>query len=773
MSQIQNENTIIGQFRKYLRQIFKSKNTDQTTTIEEHEEPVFNIELGNTDSDSDSDYSDSSDASDSDDSDSDYLDSDEEYYDDIKESKYDHKCIQQNAIKQRVYAKHTEQSLAISNKLSMDCLNFGTHGGMFDLFSVEVPEYYKNDCADENDSRDIDRIISKGGRSHMSRKKLQGHKKRSRAVLHAHHKDIIIKGHVQSGKTSFMLATAVNYVFKNKVSSIIVLRNATGDKCQIKSRLAELEESLKNHLDSENIDSKLSLNMLTADVSDNEFEKAMTGIKPQIFVVLGNCRQIEKINEKIENVCHGTFALFIDEADSNEAGTSKRTCELAIMRENAVITFHVSATILNIGLTQDIEKNCIIMLRTSNNYLGHEKIHHNILEHDMTEGTKIDDDPSEKDPNMKDWLAWFALQAPYKHRSGMRNGKHPRNCLMNICFTIEPQKKLFRYIAELHDIVVILYNGEGVDIYHPSLEGSAIEINGIRSMPCTWFDKAHSFDAKVGISNVYQMLKDNGGADRFPRVITISGQVAGRGISFVSADYGKYLKSLTKSGLIGWRLTDMYFTTAPGTHQPALLQRVGRLCCNVIDSFPTILHSTQQTSDDVDKSYNIQEEYISRIKDSECKYIGEIIRSAKIHKDKPPSKRRNLTQNYRIAKDNLVDDDSMEDGAFSLQTYGITETPATLVLNDKAATTKQLTSLLKAYKKTQGKVRKIIDFFMANNWEPQKVSAIRNSSEKLDKINVTNYDRWETRGTKYKILIKDQENKYKINDEVLRLLEIV
>lgn len=496
-------------------------------------------------------------------------------------------------------------------------------------------------------------------------------------------KHIIIKGLVQSGKTNFMLCSAIRYMFDAvPTSSIIVLRNICGDTIQFSRRLNELAEQLNNWLRSRNVEGIVKLTPLNSNVGDKELRSALSGQNPQIFVLLGNDSQLGRVNEKIAEIpeLERRYVLFIDESDYNESGESSRAQELQRMKDEANIVYHISATILDNAMAENIDAGRIHMLNTPENYHGFEKITPMYTVHnDSQPSNKSSDIPWEKDLNLNEWLDYFSEQEPYPN--DWVGVKHPRHCLMVIGQVIEPQRRLFKKVASEYDIAVLLYNGEGIDLFHHSLDENSINLQcgrkTIAGKPTEWCPKAFTFKGDVGIADVIQWLKDNGGVDRFPRILTISGKMAGRGISFVSADYGKYLHQCstigTTLGWMGWRLTEMYMNVAQGTDQPNLIQVPGRLCCIVRDSMPTKLYCTEQLYKDIRSAGKLQDELIMRARAMQNHIEGLLFVDAfnkmKICQEKLSKRKLTLGQERNIPKNNRVLDDSREIGAVNMKEY--------------------------------------------------------------------------------------------------------
>lgn len=487
---------------------------------------------------------------------------------------------------------------------------------------------------------------------------------------------IIIKGYVQSGKTSFMLCSALKYMFgPSSMSSIIILRDSIGDSAQITSRLRGMKETLKEYLHCQNISDEIDFTILGDKSSFEDFDDAMSGINPKIFVILGNGTRLKRINKMMKDVESPRVAIFIDEADSNDTGKNQRTNEMTILKESGSMVFYISATILDMGLRED--DNSVYMLEDVPHYMGIEKLIHRPLAEVAFPNNRKEDDPFENDPNMKGFISMFEKLEP--HRVGFLDTYHPRHCLISCGSVLLPQQKLFRSISNL-DIAVLIYNGNGVELYHRSLDGEKIRIKNvndrfINSDDCKWRPGAHTFGKTISISNVLQWLKDNGGVNRFPRIITISGKLAGRGISFVSDDYGRYLGEYLRNSppnWVGWRLTSMYYIPSIVTSQPNIMQCAGRVCCVVRDNIPTYIYSNDEALMDLRKAYWTQEELVIRAKVLQCDddiNIGEAMNQIKMSNAKLSKRPLTMNGSKRLKITNVLIRDEDDNGFKIEDTY--------------------------------------------------------------------------------------------------------
>ena len=459
-------------------------------------------------------------------------------------------------------------------------------------------------------------------------------------------KYIIIKGKLQSGKTSMMICSAIRLMLLG-ISSIIVVRDSCGDLYQLKSRIDQIREELRDYLKKNNLDpTQFPLITLNKDFNGNIFKESLSInneydiCSPKIVLIMGNSTQLEKVRFNLNQIEQEGktpyFSLFIDEVDSIDSGIGTRRGEiLNIIKLKSLIIFGVSATILESCIREKINEGDIIFLDPPKNYHDIELFRPCVLNEEALPSNKEIHDSFIQDPNLKNWLINFASSEPYDINTLNFDQKHPLMCLMNIGVANVPQHKLFNYMAINHpNVATILWNGNSIDLYHESLIHKKIKIpvkqytgrisNILSKKSCLKglynnniiTEGAHHFkpDKVYGVSNIIQYLKDNGGVDKYKQILIICGHIAGRGISFTSADYGEYLSQCSNgnSNILGWRITDLYLILSKSTHEPGLLQASGRGCCVTYDGLRCNLHTTLKIKNDICRAINFQEEIIHR-----------------------------------------------------------------------------------------------------------------------------------------------------------------
>ena len=385
-----------------------------------------------------------------------------------------------------------------------------------------------------------------------------------------------IKGHVQSGKTKFMICASSLFLLSG-YSVVIVLRNNKADQDQIHERLVLFEKEMNKAISEMTSAFKVCrTSSQTVTVEQN---------KPRIYLTLGNGSSTMKMLKALTNTAK--IALFIDEVDYVDSGDGTRKSEvIPLLKQHSHCIFGVSATIMDPLGKENVFPDDIILLSVSPHYKGIPSIQ--VVEIDQPDVSavytgKTTDNLFETDEGLMDFVKMFSKQKPFVFANGV---VHPHICLVNICRTKDPtfeaQAKLAR---KFPDMLTIVYNGDGI----------------------TYTYKKEMLEYKGTISSLLQVLKDafGGNEKTVPNILIFSGDLAGRGISFTSSDFK-------------WHLTSMRLLVANHCDEPELIQRV-RLCGIYYDDVPLTLYSTSAILCDIKKAYFRQEEILCNLKNTEKK----------------------------------------------------------------------------------------------------------------------------------------------------------
>ena len=455
-----------------------------------------------------------------------------------------------------------------------------------------------------------------------------------------------VKCNIQSSKTKFIISSAIWFLLNGK-SSLIILRNYTADSDQLKTRIKQFTNELYNSLEHFGF----SRNLFPIEFADDDkiTPESLNGTTPKILISIYNNASLNKINKKIGENEKGKFVLFIDEADmlhkdvevteTTKNGDLTVASELQSMINTCFCSFSVSGTILDAIMKKNIKIEDLIVLEPPTGYRSHNSFLIEHLRKKCKFTTLENEDVILNDENILPFLDKFKTLTPYKTLLG---DDHPNYCLMRVSKVKKPMRKFFNMMCtDYRSIVCLLYTGEEIKLHHDSLGNvNSIRLSNGRSSQN--IKGVHIFQKGASPGHILEWLKNNGGVEKFPHLITIAGDLASRGISFGSADFSK-CQALHK---LPWHLTSMYSTFAETTDIPEILQITGRLCTIVFDGVPLTLHITPKDHENLLKGYNITEEFVTRaakLKERKTS-IKEYISGLSIFKNKVPSSDRSLTK---------------------------------------------------------------------------------------------------------------------------------
>ena len=473
---------------------------------------------------------------------------------------------------------------------------------------------------------------------------------------------IIASADTQSGKTNYTIALAIKSMIEGR-TPIIVTRALTGDMNKFIGDIENVAIGFNKYMDDNNVVSrKFEITSIAGSKLSNKkeielLEKSISKEYPRIVVVLGNASQLGKIFNVIKEN-YSSYDLLIDEIDNVDYGIDTKTSLiLNPMKEYAYQVFGITATPLDaIFSEKDLKSANMIRLTKPNDYRGFVDFQVKLLENDeKTNGLskiKTFEEILESDGNLEPFLEWFSRRLPDWSWNNKKN--YPRICLIKNSHIIENQNQMFEGILNRYSskFVVIVYNGEGIRVNFQGMK--PFVINGIEVVPNEYVE--------ISVPEILQYLKDNGGEKKFPRIIIISGKLAGRCISYVSKDYD-------------WHLTDMYYNPSKSTPIPEMIQSAGRLCGRNRGKAPNlILHTTKKVSEALYNGFHFTNEAIMRAIASPLMLengfeanFKESICSVPMNNKKAP-KARKLTSKVKSNKSdfNIV---RKEDGGFSVDEY--------------------------------------------------------------------------------------------------------
>jgi hypothetical protein len=452
----------------------------------------------------------------------------------------------------------------------------------------------------------------------------------------------LINGPMQCGKTKRIQTLSFAHMLFNKCSSVVILRNSTGDANQLKIRCDQFAEDYKKFIRSK-FPRRHAKTLEYVYVGTSSVEKLRESVNGgMMIIVIANPSQMSKLEEVL---VEGTrYITMIDEADlvagaySEEyPGEFRKILHRAVLK-NSGKTYAVTATTFDLIFSSDeIKASKVFEMKINPNYRGLEKIQ-------LCRVGKFGDDdlqPTGKSescfttdiylrPLLEDLSKrneYFRLPTDSMYSQVVSDG-HPMVLLIKNTRLTEKQRELLNEIVENDKwnwTEGIVYNGGGLVIQSKYLRelkkiaktltkpfkvkygvniGEAI-VTGTRQTRHDALEKGgkRCLYIKENISFGMQCFREliKSGV-RITHLVIIADRMADRGISFVSSDYKL-------------RLTCQYYvpsSTATVTHK---LQAI-RLCGVYNDNLPSMLFAPPDVCEDLVKANLGQKELISRLKSS-------------------------------------------------------------------------------------------------------------------------------------------------------------
>lgn len=477
----------------------------------------------------------------------------------------------------------------------------------------------------------------------------------------------LIKGAIQSGKSEIIHALSLYFTIVLGETVVILLRDFIGDYDQMDRGLERFLGSYKTFLldaTLEEDDIDLPLIHYMGDVHrtrDGHLHGQLliqqAFVKGSIIVALSNADQMRKLNE-----CHvpdHRFHIIIDESDQLMFSEGIRfTPQLDMLTSQACNVvgisathyehfhdvkdrFHTSRTFVMAPPPASIEKG---------SYKGILDIQFEYIQPINTKLKKESENILRWDTDLCEFLKTHETQEPF-HIHG--DQKHPMMTLIKHERMVTQQNKMLEHIRSMTSAyTIIVYNGTEVVLYSPSLAFTTIILPTCqkRENKTKSTNGLHVFK-QVSIVYVLQYLKDNGGADRFSRILIIAHGLVGRGIQIVSEDYG-------------WHLTHMFYRPSSSTRASAYLQDM-RLCGIYRDTIPLTCMLEQKVYENLYKSYMLQEDLFQRISNETSEPMKRWLVHQRIFQEKFPKCKATKTGSIQGIRTNI----ELEDQGMSMAEF--------------------------------------------------------------------------------------------------------
>jgi len=388
---------------------------------------------------------------------------------------------------------------------------------------------------------------------------------------------IVVKGNIQSGKSSLMKYFAA-YMIKESMNVVIILRNIKDDVESMKIKLTGFRDEKGFEYDI----------ICVSDIKTSSDLKYQMTCKNKIFLLEGNSTQIAKFNKFISEKTR-PLAMEIDELDLNTKDeTTKFQVEFTNLLSSGKISqiLGITGTALPIFFKKgDLNKEQIISLESPTNYKGIHNI--TITNIDITDENIIE----------KTLLKMLDSDYAFFDKDGK---KHPAIILIKDEHVKSKQqeqmKKLHENVRLKKHFCIIKHNGDGVEI----------SMCGNKKLPLK--------KKKISINEALQRIKDLNDYE-IKYIAIIAGNLASRGLSYVSTDYG-------------WHLTHELLNCSSNTTGTIITQAC-RLCGCYSDDIPLEMFTSLEISKELKAYDKLQERIVERCEDDlvEPEKLDEVMRN--------------------------------------------------------------------------------------------------------------------------------------------------
>ena len=467
--------------------------------------------------------------------------------------------------------------------------------------------------------------------------------------------ETLLYGMPQSGKSAFTFANIAIQLAYGK-SCIFVVRNAICDAIHMQEKIKRfsmlLESKNFNKLESVYA-GEISCNWeITEDNQkilkeiDNykKVKEAIFSKNKKLVICLANRHQIDAINflyKKYDTECKEKTVLFIDEADAISYGLPDIPTNIALekLKETIIQKVEITATPWdNLVGNENLENQNIIVLEPPRHY---HSIRSSIIFHELE--FPIDNSNEElidQDPNVVGIYEELSESDIYK---GYGEYNHPIIVLHKTSTICKNHAIFFNYFKQHYKKwICIKENSSGTFMFVQDESVKTITINKIRYVKEK--DNVFKFNNNIIIPQILQWLFDNGGEEKFPRIVITSGRFSGRSRSYVSTN-----------GI--WHLTHQYYGGASSV--PALIQEM-RLVHDRPDSIPLKCYAPKKVCKDIQHSAVMLDEQIDRLKEQITGIsVNTFVKEGRWYKQKVPSKKLTIgrqNKNFKVKKVSTYDD---------------------------------------------------------------------------------------------------------------------
>jgi hypothetical protein len=552
-------------------------------------------------------------------------------------------------------------------------------------------------------------------------------------------KHYIIDGNIQSGKTKTLISFCVcSLAVKQKV--VIIVRNFKEDCIQLINSINTINKIHNAYLYEK---SNVSFNYeacSSKDLHEWMFEKHCN-----VLVLMANTTQLSTFAKVIVDNKYTDFTLFIDEADAL-MNTIHRNKEISVFNMMHIIfnqsklAFLITATNYANIFKDGTLPSRFIKVKQHSNYKGIEDIEFEILPVLMKskQGTLF-----EKSPSLYNVLQTLSHRPVYKN--------HPTILLTKCTHLVAHQTEFIETISTTKDWnarwTAIGYNGTGITLYHHSFSKmSNMTIDGVVGVK---YNKTGIFIFKnIGIMKALTYLLENGGKEKFSRIVIISGHLASRCINFMDKEYR-------------WHLTDEYLDPSSSMNCVDLIQSLR--ICGIHHNVTTLkVWCNEEVMNNIILTHYNLGGFIHQLadiyKDKNVDFKT-ILSSVKIHKNKLGNRKVcKVKAPYKKVSSEKQDNTNVILGISTIK-------------NIETDVSWGLEMIVSAYENKNGLIHQIIQVFIENEYKSMSKTEL--DYECKSNLSITCYTTWNKQHNRYKLLILSEKNMYNLNPDVIKILNLL
>ena len=422
-------------------------------------------------------------------------------------------------------------------------------------------------------------------------------------------KYILVKGNLQSGKTKFIIGSAMKQLMFKK-SSIVLFRNITNDHVQTKKRFESCIQEFINLAEKQGVcksDIVNSIKILDDLSEESDIDNIVTANPPGICILIANETKMKKITDRLAEFQETDikYTLFIDEVDHVDSTTAEEHKKYTkMLKDDASLVVGVSATILGTFAEWNLKPNCVRELAVPENYVGIKDlkpIFKNTGHMQIKKNSTITE-IFKKIPCLKEYLDEIASGSLSNTLCFENQAMIDLICVSRF---ISPQKRVFDYMVEnFPSVASVIMVENGIGVYHPCLGEKNIKL-GENKSKCV--KGIHYFSSKNDIGSILGLLETKT-VKCIKSIVIFAGCKANRAITFSSS--GIEYKN-EKEKMRRWHLKRalIRFSKDPVTQDEAM-QRAGRLCGIFEHSSTQILCANLRDLEIIKKAYHVQEDIL-------------------------------------------------------------------------------------------------------------------------------------------------------------------